>query len=159
MNKSDCFTRFKKSLILEIQQLDTLLELLQDERNTRPNEAETMLDISAKKDKILQSLNDANLQRHALLQKLGFKTDTRGVEICFHACDQDGELMRLWNQFLTKARSCRKLNQLNGSTLDASLRVVKQALSLLYGEKINENTYDAKGNSQAGKLGRSIAKV
>jgi flagellar biosynthesis/type III secretory pathway chaperone len=159
MNKSDCFKRFKQSLNLEIQQVDTLLQLLKRESNTLPNDAETLLTISTEKDKLIQSLNDANQQRQSIIQKLGFNADLQGVERCFRACDQQGQLIAIWKEFLTKAKACRKLNQLNGSTLDSSLRVVKQALSLLYGEKINESTYDEKGHSQARQLGRSIAKV
>lgn len=149
-----------KSLKLELDQADALLALLNRESKTPPSEAETLLSISAEKDALIQSLDDANTQRQALLNKLGFKTiDNKAIEICFRACDQHGELMKLWNQFLEKITSCRKLNQLNGSTLDSSLRVVKQALSILYGEKVNENTYDSMGNSQSSQLGRSLAKV
>lgn len=159
MNKLTCFNNLKKTLTNEIGLSDNLLVLLKAESNISPKDAEALLKISDDKNKIIIEIERSHNNRNALIQTLGFSPDHEGTESCISACDQNSELSTIWKLYIQKIKECQNMNQINGSTHDSSLRVVRQALSILYGEQVNENTYDASGHSQSNSLGRSIAKA
>lgn len=159
MNKITCFNTLKKTLTAEISLTDKLLTLLNAESKLSPKNSDALLMMSEDKNKLINDIERHSSKRIAFIQTLGFTPDHKGTQSCISACDRNNELSSIWKLFMQKVKDCRQINQMNGSTLDSSLRVVKQALSILYGEKINENTYDASGHSQSSSIGRSIAKA
>jgi len=159
MNKITCFNELKKTITHEIGLTDKLLSLLKSESKTSPKDTDALLSVSDEKNKLLQIIEQHHSNRNAFIKYAGFSPDHQGTIACISACDHNNELSTLWKKFQAIVKECQHINQINGSTLDSSLRIVKQALSILYGEKIHENTYDASGHSKTNNMGRSIAKA
>lgn len=159
MNKITCFNTLRKALTTEISLTDKLLALLKTESKLSPKDSEALLMMSEDKNKLIHEIERHYNRRITYIQNLGFTPDHQGTQSCISKCDRNNELSLAWKLFMQKVKDCRQVNQINGSTLDSSLRVVKQALSILYGEQVNENTYDASGHSKSSSIGRSIAKA
>jgi len=159
MNKSTCLIELGIMLDAELAHTDALIAALKTESKIQPKDADALLEISEQKNCLLKKLEQCHVNRMSLIQKLGYNADNAGFEECIAWCDKGDTLQAKWMKFIEQVKTCRTLNQINGSVMDSSLRVVKQALSILYGQQLNENTYDAEGQSQAANLGRTIAKA
>ena len=82
------------------------------------------------------------------------------MQALIHSCArQSGKLKERWDLLCGKISECREQNQINGRAMDTSLRAVRQALSILYGQIEQKSGYDADGSEINEKLTRSIAKA
>lgn len=159
MDKKECHTEINKGLNEELTFSRSLLAVLKEEGSVSHRNAEKLLALSEQKNSLLIQLEQLHAYRNSLLQRFGFSPDNQGMEACIAWCDHKLQLKQQWQAFLQLVTDCRSINQLNGSILDSSLRTVKQALAVLYGQQLNENTYNAHGQEQSSGLGRSIAKA
>jgi len=159
MDKKNCHIALAKNLDEELTHSRSLLTILKEESTISHKEADKLLSISEKKNTLLNKLEQLNTNRNSLIQTFGFNPDHQGMESCIAWCDHSRQLINKWTSFRQLVSECRSINQLNGSIMDSSLRTVKQALAILYGQQLNENTYNANGHEQNGSLGRSIAKA
>lgn len=159
MNKKNCHIELHKKLDEELKHSHSLLCLLKEENNISHKEADKLLSISEQKNALLIQLEQLHASRNSLLQTLSFSPDHQGMESCIAWCDQNETLITKWTKFLLLVTECRNINQVNGCTMDSSLRTVKQALAILYGQQLNDNTYNANGQEQSQSMGRSIAKA
>lgn len=160
MNKKSCNDTLRKLINEEILHTETLVLVLQEEKEALPAKSEQLLAISQKKQLLLEKLEKCSLERIALIQSLGYAPSHEGMEFCIKWCDQKNKLLELWQQFLDKVSDCRLFNQVNGGILENNLRMVKQALNILHGQvPDNTNTYNAKGQKQQSGMGHRIAKA
>ncbi len=159
MNKKDSYIELGIMLDAELAHTEAMIALLKKEGKILPRDTDALLEISEQKNCLLKKLEQCHINRNSLLQAFGYNPDQHGLEACIAWCDLDGKLQSKWNEFKEQVKTCRTQNQLNGSVMDSSLRVVKQALSILYGQQLYENTYDANGQAESGNKGRSIAKA
>ncbi len=159
MNKKECYLELEIMLDAELAHANALIDLLKNEGETLPKEADTLIEISTQKNCLMKKLEQYHTHRTALIKTLGFNTDLQGFKDCIAWCDRNNNLQSKFNRYTEQVKTCKTLNQLNGSVMDSSLRVVKQALSILYGQQINEDTYNATGQAESGNRGRSIAKA
>jgi flagella synthesis protein FlgN len=159
MDKKNCHIELGKKLDEELRHSRSLLSVLKEESIISHKEADKLLSISEQKNTLLIKLEQLHASRNSLIQTFGFGPDHQGMESCIAWCDHNQQLINKWTSFLQLVTECRSANQLNGSTMDSSLRTVKQALAILYGQQLNENTYNANGQEQASNMGRSIAKA
>jgi flagellar biosynthesis/type III secretory pathway chaperone len=159
MNKRDCYLGLGIMLDAELAHTDALIALLRTESKILPKDADALLELSEQKNSLLKKLEQCHVNRNSLIQSVGYNADHEGFESCIAWCDHNDKLHTKWTNFMEQVKTCRTLNQLNGSVMDSSLRVVKQALSILYGQQLYENTYDANGQAQSANMGRSIAKA
>lgn len=159
MDKTQCYTALDSQLSEELKESHLLHALLKEEGTISHKDSEKLLSLLDQKKGLLLKLEQHHANRNALTQTCGFSPDNQGMESCIAWCDHNQQLANKWADFLQLVSDCRNLNQLNGSIMDSSLRTVKQALSILYGQQMNENTYNADGQEQSSGLGRSIAKA
>ena len=159
MDKLNCRSELSGMLENELEQTEILTDLLIKEKSTISGDNESLLKISTEKKKILDALENYNSRRNAFMQAHGFSPTRDGIESCISWCDKNNTLANKWILLKTNISQCKKLNLLNGSIVDNSLRSIKQALSILYGQQENLNTYSSDGHENKNTLGRSIAKA
>lgn len=159
MDKKNCHIEIKKGLNEELIHSRSLLAILREESTVSHKNTEKLLALSEQKNSLLMQLDQLHCNRNSILESFGFNPDNQGMESCISWCDHNLQLKKQWQAFLQIVTDCRNVNQLNGSIMDSSLRTVKQALAILYGQQLNENTYNAHGQEQNSGMGRSIAKA
>jgi len=105
-------------------------------------------------------LEQLELQREALVTRLGFGTDTENLQRCFRSQPRSGLLMKLWQQVLQNTDACQTDNLTNGGILESGRQHVEQALCILRGQPGSPTTYNPAGNNTAADLGqRELGKV
>lgn len=159
MDKRQCYTALNTGLNEELKESHLLYSVLKEEGAISHKDTEKLLSLLDHKKDLLVKLEQHHANRNALTKTYGFSPDHQGMESCIAWCDHNQQLSNKWANYLQLVSDCRNINQLNGSIMDSSLRTVKQALSILYGQQMNENTYNANGQEQSSVLGRSIAKA
>ena len=105
-------------------------------------------------------LEQLELQREALVTRLGFGTDTENLQRCYRSQPRYGLLMKLWQQVLKNTGACQTDNLTNGGILESGRQHVEQALCILRGQPGSPTTYNPAGNNTAADLGqRELGKV
>ncbi len=159
MDKHTCRTELSTMLDNEIDQMEILDSLLVKEKDIIASDSSLLLTINDEKKKIYDALEHYSSMLNAYIQTHGFSPTQDGIESCISWCDNNNILSAKWGLLKANIGRCKKLNRLNGSIVDNSLRSIKQALSILYGQQENEDTYSSDGHENKNTLGRSIAKA
>lgn len=159
MNKCNCYISLNELVEVEIKETQALNKLLQQEKDLLPKESDLLITISKSKHIIIKSLDAYNNKLNALVQTCGFTPGRDGIESCIAWCDHKNTLRNQWNKLVASIKKCQTLNTLNGSVVDNSLRAVKHALTVLYGQPEAQKTYNANGQEEHQGFGREIAKV
>jgi len=159
MDKNSCYISLNDLVEIGLKETLALNKLLQQEKDLLPKESDLLASISNSKNTIISSLDSYNAKLNALVQTCGFTPGRDGIESCIAWCDNKDTLQKQWNILMENIKSCQTLNMLNGSVVDNSLRAVKNALTILYGQTGTQQTYNANGQEEHQGIGREIAKV
>jgi flagellar biosynthesis/type III secretory pathway chaperone len=81
------------------------------------------------------------------------------ADIESYAKEQDGEILEAWNQFVSTARDCDKLNKANGAIIRARYDQVATGLSLLQGRDKNSDTYTPSGSTVTASGRRALTEA
>jgi flagellar biosynthesis/type III secretory pathway chaperone len=159
MDKQNCQNSLKQIMQQETGHTEKLLTLLDQERSLVSGNPEELMRVSEEKLKLIEQLELLNQKRNSIVQECGYAPDKQGMEACISWCSPDKSLHAVWQQLSQNVIECRSQNQLNGSVMDNSMRAIRQALSILYGQTSQESGYNASGSEVNDKLSRSIAKA
>lgn len=107
----------------------------------------------------MDSLQNLDLHRQALVQSAGFAPDEAGMQACLYWCDTSGDLLQRWKDLLAEVAECQRQNQINGAAIELSRIQVQRALAVLRGQT-GEQLYDPSGAPDDGTPTRhSLAKA
>lgn len=159
MDKNSCRNELKKVLEIELKHTESLLEILVQEKSVLVSDPEALTVLANKKQLQIAELEKIQNHANAFLQDCGFSPDRQGMESCISWCDTDRKIIDIWNQLTEQIKECRKQNNLNGSVMENGMRSIKQALAILHGKELQQDTYNAKGTENSQSLGKTIAKA
>lgn len=144
----------------EIAGTEKLLDLLRKEREQINGNPDHLVMLSEEKLVLITELEQLDQKRTAVIADMGYSPDKIGMQAFIEQCgDKSGTLQERWSLLCEKISECRSQNQLNGRVVDTSLRAVRQALSILYGQIEQDNGYSATGSETSHTLSRSLAKA
>ena len=159
MDKIPCRNELKKVLETELQHTESLHQLLVQEKSALVNDPETLTVLSDKKQVLISQLEKIQHHANAFLQDCGFSPDRQGMESCISWCDTEKNILPVWKRLTDHIKECRKQNHLNGSIMENGMRSIKQALAILHGKVLQQDTYNANGTENNQSIGKTIAKA
>ena len=160
MNRQSCSEKLQQLLNAENQYADKLMSVLKMEREALPRNSDKLQIIDNEKTDLLQQLDKSHSQRNAFVQQSGYDPTFEGTESFIAWCDNTGNLLKIWKQFIDKIEQNKQIYALNGSIINSGLRVVKHALSVIHNSQGGAvNIYDASGQQHSSSSTRSIAKA
>ena len=137
--------------------------LLQKEYDTLHLRHVDSLDVLAnEKQPIILDINTLNQHWLALLELEGATIDVKGINTFLKQYDaqKSSSILPLWENLLTKAKECQRLNTINGATLTLRNQATQQAMSILRGHVPGDSLYNMQGSETPNFAGgRSIAKA
>ncbi len=127
----------------------TLKSLLEEEQYClTEDKSEQLMGVIQKKEQLAQQMATTQNQLITLAQQHSSADAEQGLVQLIQANDPTGELSQLWEALLETTRSCKQLNETNGSTINLKKRYADSGLAILRGQIGSSNsaaTYSKKG--------------
>lgn len=146
-------TNQEKQLMLllqdEIRQTQNLHESLQLESETLVTRDTDALD----------KVTRAKLEQLRTLELLGKQRDTLLSTVDGDPLNESSQLSALWQQLLSLAAECQKINRINGGIIEVSFRQSQQALDILQGKSSKSELYDGSGQTTRSASSNQLAQV
>lgn len=122
-----------------------------EQRSLGDNDHEGLLAVIARKQAIIDSLNEADKARAQLLEHAGCAPDQAGIESYIDRQPEPSrrQLKDLWRRLLEAVADCQRRNLINGSIIGMNLRHCAQAVSVLRGRDPRQELYDLRGNASS----------
>jgi flagellar biosynthesis/type III secretory pathway chaperone len=119
-------------------------------------ESRRLEETTAAKTRQLERLQQLGQERENCFRSLGLADSPRQVH---NRLGKDSTLGKHWQQLLELGRQCRKLNRLNGITIELGHRHVSQALRLVSGRDDTPASYGPGGRKQDTPASRLLGQV
>ena len=104
---------------------------------------------AARKEALVDALQEATGARLALMRKAGFDGNWPGIENCIEAADDEGgTLQALFDELSGLGRRCIQENRLVGRLINRRVQFIGKALGSLAPRAAGELTYQASGMTE-----------
>ena len=146
----------------QLQDAQALLELLGNEREALSgNDGEAIEAFAASKYRLAREVETATQQCNQLLEQSGFDTNKSGIEKFFQSCGEPHAtaFSSRWKECQDILLQCQQENRVNGKLIDSSKRRIKQAISILQGQPVDEELYGKRGNTVNHATGSSLTRA
>ncbi len=152
------------SALLEHQQSSStaLKGLLEQERELLLNgDPESMMSLLQSKEALAKKMAAAQNQLLTLAAQHNHPQTDLGLMDCIKDCDTDGSLQQQWDGLLAIAEECKRLNEINGATINLKKRHTENSLAILRGQITNHgaSVYSKKGVESSNQGSRFIHKA
>lgn len=128
------------TLAAERQLLASLTELLREEQRLLvAADADALLQVTPRKNQLVQQLAAQAVERHRLLSQAGFEGAEAGMEPWLAAHGASGARTE-WEQLLAAAREAKELNRVNGMLINKHMAHNQQVLAELRPEGANADS-------------------
>ncbi|MES9940547.1 MAG: flagellar protein FlgN [Candidatus Thiodiazotropha sp. 6PLUC2] len=159
-NNTQHQTTFSKLLNSEIEQTQTLLELLKREFELLKAPPSIALEeLTEQKKQLLLEVEKSVSQHNQLLVSQGYSSDRKGNKAFIQQCQNSDQLDQLWRQFSSLLEACQKQNEINGGAVQLNQHQVAQALDILRGCANSDKTYGPAGESRPTTSSKSLGKA
>lgn len=118
--------------------------------------------IANEKQPIILNIDTLNQHWLSLLELEGAKLDVISIKKFLSEYDrkESTNLLHMWQNILSMAKQCQRLNTINGATLTLQNQVTQQAMAILRGHTPGNTLYNIQGSETPNSVGgRSIAKA
>lgn len=162
MDKSLELQTIAKYLTEAGNQTRQLMQLLQDERESiSSNDGNALEKIATSKATLAQTIQTSTKIFNQHLQQTGFSADKDGLADYLENCDTThaSNFKDTWKELQALLKKCQDENRINGKLLGSSQRRIKQALSILQGQAIDEDLYDRGGETVNHSTGNSLTRA
>jgi len=142
------------------EQAKQLMSLLQDERNVlATNDGSALEKITNAKEKLAQTIQSSTQQCSQFLQEAGFGSNNLSLKKYIDSCAEPlaTQLRTAWLALQSVLKQCQDDNRINGRLLNNSERRIKQALSILQGQPVEEDLYGKGGQAVNQSPGKSLS--
>ena len=110
-----------QTLAAEHHHLTALLALMKQEQQSLVSlDADTLAELTTRKNAMLADLASLSRQRHAALAAAGCDASEAGMEPWL-AVNDDGDARQQWERMLDAAREAKELNRVNGMLINKQL--------------------------------------
>ena len=134
----------------ELRQLEAFIAHLRHEQEAiKCRDAQKLNKAILDKSALLESLNQLEANRNALLKARGFGADRDGVDAWLDRHDSQGEARRQWSELLSRAKQAKELNDLNGRLIAIHLQATQEVLAAISPPKVPTTLYGANGQVSA----------
>ncbi|MCK4742523.1 MAG: flagellar protein FlgN [Sulfuriflexus sp.] len=143
-------------------QAQLLIQLLDDERVCiSSNDGQALEEIAVNKATLAQTIQASTKVFSQQLQQAGFSADNHGLTDYFENCDQThaSNFKDTWQNLQLRLKECQDENRINGKLLGSSQRRIKQALSILQGQPVDEDLYGRGGEAVNHSTGNSLTRA
>lgn len=152
------------STLLQQQQESSaeLRTLLEQERDLLLNGSpEAMMTLLQSKEELAKKMAAVQGQLISIAAQHNHPQTDLGLIDCILDCDSDGSLQQQWNALLSTAEECKKLNEINGATINLKKRHTENSLAILRGQITNHaaSVYSKKGVESSNQGSRFIHKA
>ena len=139
-----------ESLKRELEIGRALLDALLDEQQAVSGFDEARIEEgAARKEALVDALQDATGARLALMQEAGFDGSWPGIEDCIEAADDEGgTLQTMFDELSRLGRRCIQENRLVGRLINRRVQFIGKALGSLAPRTAGELTYQASGMTE-----------
>jgi len=151
---------FYKILKAETEQTQALLDLLRMEYELlQSGSSQALLDLLEKKKQQLTSVKSVVTIHNQFLEQRGLSIDKQGTDTFLQQCNDNAQLLDMWNQLTALLEDCRSQNEINGGAVHLNQRHVSQALDILRGISERDKTYGRSGESKPNSTSKSLGKA
>ena len=108
-----------------------------------------------------EQLELEELKRCSSLRALGYSEDNEGMQRYFRSLTdiQRKRLENIWENIMANLTICKDTNLANGIILETSRNNAEQALAILRGQFLRDETYSQKGLTSAELGNRNLGKA
>jgi len=141
------------------KQAQQLMALLQEERNIiSSNDGIALEEVTLSKEKLAETIQISTQHFNQHLQQAGFGNNNLSLSKYFETCVEPvaTQFKTTWQNLQLVLKQCQDENRINGRLLNSSQRRIKQALSILQGQSIEEDLYGSGGESVNQSSGNSL---
>ena len=142
-----------------IEQAQRLMSLLQDERNVlSTNDSSALENITNSKEQLAEAIQISTRQCGQYLQKAGFGDNNQSLSEYIKTCSEpfSTKFESMWHNLQSILKQCQEENRINGKLINSSQRRIKQALSILQGQPVDEDLYGSGGKTVNTSSGNSL---
>lgn len=125
-----------------------LLEMLKFERSAlTKSDVDEVMDLTAKKQPLVVSLEQLGREREAVLQIEGFSAGKDGLAAFIaNQTEQHSRILSdMVNALKVTAKACREHNQVNGGIVNVNRQYLQQAMNILRGRDMTPSAYGPGG--------------
>lgn len=153
------FLRSLESSIRLSHQMEDIL--LQETRAVESRAPETLREVVAQKQTLLQELETESRRQREIIETAGEAYTPEGLARLFSQLEGGAELEDHWQALRRSVERCNTLNQGNARLIDRDRRRVDLSIQILRGEEPGPApTYDPYGRTQSGsRTGRRITRA
>ena len=141
------------------EQARQLMALLQEERNILSGSDGAALEtVTHSKEKLAETIQMNTRQCSQYLHQAGFGNDNLSLSKYIETCAEPfaTQFKTTWNNLQSILKQCQDENRINGKLLNSSQRRIKQALSILQGQPVEEDLYGSSGEAVNQSSGNSL---
>lgn len=137
-----------------------LLELLNQERSAlRQNDTAELEVLAAEKETQIGNIDANDQRRVTLLKAAGYENNQAGMQQLIARLGNEPVLLDTWNGLLDDLTECKKLNEINGGSIELVKRHLQRAISIVNGQSQSPSLYNDSGISTSQHTGHTIAKA
>ncbi len=156
---SQFISELKATLHQDISNLDTLSELLNEEKaQLRVRNSKAIDAISKRKTELVKQIEVSAKHKAKLFSASGLGIRPGQVTGAIHALG-DEELSSLWRTSREKLESCKEMNHINGTVISRSLQRTQKLMSIIRGQGKSPNLYGQSGKEQRFGSGQQLGKA
>jgi len=160
MTPEQCKTAIQENLAESMHHALDLKNILDHERTALEQKDTTKLnDVAIGKKQCVSMLNDLDRNRLTIGKKCGFSESAKSTPELIAWCDDQGQVMTSWSQFLDIAETCSNLNAQNGAIIRVRQAQVNNVLGILRDGTTDVNTYGPTGQNGGELKARSLAEA
>jgi len=135
----------KNLLSQDIRQLETLVEILRQEKSCLSgSDSKALETLTQQKNAVLEEIRMRAKQKIRLLVAMGFRPDS-GEPSRFIRSAGLNDLYALWHEADTKLRECHLLNENNGRIINHMQKRLTRLTDIFRGASNQQKLYGAKG--------------
>jgi len=141
------------------EQARQLMTLLQEERNILSgNDGAALEKVTQNKEKLAEIIQINTRQCSQYLHQAGFGNDNFSLNKYIETCAEPfaTQFKTTWGNLQSVLKQCQDENRINGKLLHSSQRRIKQALSILQGQPVEEDLYGSSGKAVSQSSGNSL---
>jgi len=141
------------------EQAQQLMKLLQDERHIlSSNDGAALEAVTDSKQQLAQTIQASTRICSQLLDKAGFGNDARSLSNYIQSCAEPhaSKFKVTWEKLQSILKQCQDENRINGKLINSSQRRIKEALSIIQGQPVEEDLYDRGGETVNQSSGNSL---